>query len=334
MLADLASRSENSAEERDAAFLALCRLRAPATDASIRTRIEETADDDLQSTLFRSLAERRSFQSVPLLLTAAENSEGKPRLAALLALQQLGNEQTIPALLRLVPQTHPGPEREAADRALWLACQRISEPPRRTDLLLQEISRSDAETRCALLPTLGRLGGEPALQAIQAALQDPDPKIQEAAIRAFANWPDASVADKLLQLAREAPNPTHRVWALRGFARVVPIKGARTDVESVQLLSEALSVAERVEDQQLVLSRLATVRIPESLAVVMQQLDQPTLVDAAAEAAYELANAMRRSHPQVSRAALEEIRRRTDDATLHGRIDQLLWYLSRQTPEP
>jgi hypothetical protein len=193
------------------------------------------------------------------------------------------------------------------------------------------MNTGDKATRTALFPTLGRLGGERAWKVIRESLDAPDPALRDAAVRALANWPDASVASELLEIARHAPEPAHRVWAVRAFARVAAMKGKRPEVETVKLLTEALTVAERTEDRQLILSRLATVRVPEALEAVLAHLDQPQLKESAVEAAVALAEGMRRSHPRAAEAGLRRVRDETDAPELRGRIDQLLWYFSQQS---
>lgn len=315
---------------RRAAWDTLCRVTASGTNEAMLELARTTDDDALRSTLIRSLAERRAFETVPQVLQWAEQPEGPTRLAALQALQQMSDPSLIPALLAILPRTAPGEEREAADRALWLACQSIAEPAQRTAPLIAAIQTADHQARCALLPTLGRMGGEPALQMIRDVFEQTDDQSQDAAVRALANWPDASVADRLLEIARNDPEPAHRIWAVRAFARVVAIKGARSDAETVPLLATALQVAQRTEDKQLVLTRLATLRVPEAMDVVLAQLDTAELKLAAIEAVLSLADGMRRSHPAAARAGLERIRGQTENTEIRGRIDQLLWYLTRQ----
>ena len=55
-----------------------------------------------------------------------------------------------------------------------------------------------------MLPTLGRVGGPAALKIVEAAIADKNPPRREAGIRALCNWPDASVAPKLIDLAQTA----------------------------------------------------------------------------------------------------------------------------------
>ncbi|OHB82007.1 MAG: hypothetical protein A2W31_05300 [Planctomycetes bacterium RBG_16_64_10] len=98
--------------------------------------------------------------------------------------------------------------------------------------MLAALKTAPPAGRAALLPALGRLGGSEALAVVRAAMNDPDGAIRDAAVRALSNWPAATVADQLMQLAREADQQPHRVWALRGLARVIARQGGTQPQET------------------------------------------------------------------------------------------------------
>ena len=147
------------------------------------------------------------------------------------------------------------------------AVRRLCRPTGQAEAVLTALTRANAQQRAALLPALGRIGGSQALQVIQQAMQDPDGGVRDAAIRGLCNWPDATVADQLLELARAGERDTHRIWALRGYARVIVLNGKAAPSEVTAGLREALKLATRLEDKQLILSRLTAVRCVESLSL-------------------------------------------------------------------
>ncbi len=156
-------------------------------------------------------------------------------------------------------------------------------------------------------------------------MQDPDESVRDAAVRAICNWPDASVADELLELARNGSQPSHRVWAVRGLARVLGRQAKDDSGKSFEGLRKVFDLATRQEDKRLVLSRLTAARTPAALAFVLSQLEDPDLQGAAIEAAASLAEGMKDSHPQEARAALETVQKTTQDPELQLYITKLLW---------
>ena len=59
------------------------------------------------------------------------------------------------------------------------------------------VQQNDQE-QIALLPALGRVGGDAVRKLVEAAMADADPERHAAGLRALCNWPDASVAGRLL----------------------------------------------------------------------------------------------------------------------------------------
>ena len=200
---------------------------------------------------------------------------------------------------------------------------RISDPSARATPLLQAMEDSNPEVQCALLPTLARIGGEASLAAVHRAMESTDPAVRDAGYRALANWPDATVADELYQIARSSDAP-YRIWALRAFARVISLPSENPPEEIYARLTDALDLATRIEDKQLVISRLAAVRVPEGLELLLSFVDQPELREAAVPAIFTLAKGLSQSHPDQARAALQRIQPLTEDPATLQQIPKVL----------
>ena len=158
-----------------------------------------------------------------------------------------------------------------------------------------------------MLPALGRIGGQQSLVVIHEAIQDRDSQVRDAAVHALADWPDASVADELLQLARTAEQPTYRIWTLRRFARVVAREGQEQPQKTSEQLREAMQLAQRREEKQLILQRLTAARVPDSLTLALACIEDQQLQADAIDSTVSLAEAMKDSYPAEARAALERI---------------------------
>ncbi|MBM4085095.1 MAG: hypothetical protein FJ272_09930, partial [Planctomycetes bacterium] len=190
-----------SAEEGDAgkaAFDSLCRLRAEGMDAALRTQMQ-AADAKARATAIRSLAARRCADAVPALLKSAEDEDAAVRAESLKALAALADEKALPTLLSLLARAKTDPDRQMTERALVETCKRA--PEKGTQLFLDGLSAADVPTRCSLLRVLGRLGGEKALGVITTDTKNADTAVKDAAVRALMEWPDASAATELLNIA-------------------------------------------------------------------------------------------------------------------------------------
>lgn len=322
LLAHLAA--EGPMEEREWAAESLRCLSAEGVDAELIRKLDSASPSTCVA-LIQSLAVRGSPQAVDPLLKRAASEHAAVRFAAYRALETLADDKALEALLDLLPQTAPGAEREAAGRAVWRSAQAIAPPERRSDPLLARLQGAAPATRAAILPVLGRLGGQQALDAIHRALQDPDRGVRDAAVLALSDWPDPSVADELLEWARATDQPSQRIRALRGFARLAAREGQAEPQRTYVRLREAFQLARRDEERRLILERLTAARVPDSLALVIEHLDDEQLSSTAIESAVALAEAMKDSYPAQARAALERVQKAPVDEDLQLHIAKLLW---------
>ena len=171
-----------------------------------------------------------------------------------------------------------------------------------------------------MLPVLGRIGGPSAAEIIRAARTDTQPTLRAAAIRGLANWPDATVADELIQLARQSDVSQHRIWALRGYIRVVTIPSARPAEQTLSMLQDAWKVSTRDEERRLILQRLPAVVCVGSLEMAVSHLLAPALQDEAVASAAQLAESLLASDPVAARQAIENILALDVDPALRVRL--------------
>ena len=314
--------SQGKAEEQAAALESLNQLTDAQANAAISAQISAVAPA-IRAALIRVLWSRGAKASVPRLLEAATDSDPQVRRVAFQALAELAEPQDAGTLVQLLAKSAPE-ERPAAERAVILCSRKIVDPQLQTAAVLAALRDADQAARCALLPALGGLGGEQALELARTASKDTNPDVQLAGIRALANWPDASVAAELLETAKSTSNETHRAWAVRGLALVSPRPGHLPPAQAFDYLKTALSLAKSPEDRQFIVSRMGPVRTPECLAFVISLISDPVVQPAALTAATDLGEALKESHPAESRAALEKVLQVTQDEDLLTRIDRIL----------
>ena len=156
---------------------------------------------------------------------------------------------------------------------------------------------------------LGKIGDDGALPALRTALKDDNTQVQDAAVRALADWPGAGPASVLIELARSAPKEIHRVLALRGYIRMAGLDSDRSPMETLKMYKAAMEAATRSEEKRLVLARIPKLWSLESLKFVEPYLEDEA-VRAEAEIAYmAIAVAIKAEHEKEAAAALEKIRK-------------------------
>jgi len=324
MLASVAAKGPGA--EKGAAERALCRMTAKGTDQAIM-KCMATGDPTLKATMTRCLAARRCKSAVPTLLKAAADPDQRVRIEALKALGALGDQGILPQLTQLLVAAKSSGERSAAEKAIQSIASRVKDPNARTAPLISALPNASVEAKRSLLALLGRLGGPKALAAVRAALKDPNPQVKDGAIRALANWPDATVLAELLDLAKNAPQPVQRIIALRGYVRLLGLPNKRKPEESLKLYQEAMNAATRPDEKKLILAGLGQVHHIGALKLAESCIADPALKEEASLATYNIARAIGRRHKAEAKAALQKVLATTRNKRLRRDAGRLLGQL-------
>jgi len=171
-----------------------------------------------------------------------------------------------------------------------VVCTRDADTGRPAQPLLAAYTALDDRDQRILLPTLGRVGGPDALKVVERAITSEDAKWHGPGVRAVCNWPNASIAPRLIQLATTDERATYRTAALRAMIRVAPLRDDRSDTQRLELLALAMSMATRDAERILVLDRARSVVTIEALHFVVPYLDQPRYAQQACLSVVELAH--------------------------------------------
>jgi len=269
-----------------------------ANDAPAPTKIQ----------LIQVIANRGYEQAVPSLLEIGRDEEPAVAKAALRAVGILGSFQAMPSLLDVLVQRE---EEAVQTRALRSALAVIGKSEAHRDELARLVQgRLDAAgipARCVLLQLLSALPDRMSLQRLQAATEDDDPSVRDAAVRALADYPDADALDPLLRICRDTGNSLHRNLAMRGCVRLLksdPSSPERAAKAYEQLAAHATTPAAK----RLILSGLAVVQHPAAREIVQGFMEDDAVKAEAALALETIAG---------SAAKLDF----NDEATaLHGKV--------------
>ena len=302
----------------EAARQSLEALSGPEVDAGIIVAMRAEKDPAQRAAWIEILASRRTLGAVPVLLGEAAHPDPAFRSGAVDALAKLAGPKDVAAMVALVLKTEKGSQRDDLEKAVRLVCQQTLNAEHRADPVIEVLRSASAADRVELLPLLGRIGGAAVRASIQQALDSKDPQLYAAGVRAICNWPDPSAADQLLDLAKTAASPAHRLGALRAFIRVVVLPGNLSDDKRLAMLKQAMQLAGRDEERALVLERAAAVRSVQSLRFLLPYLET-NLAEPASKSVVELAwhKELRQPNQKEFGPALEKVlKTSTDAATL------------------
>jgi hypothetical protein len=212
------------------------------------------------------------------------------RRAAMAALAQIGRPEQIAQMLPGVLKAQKGSERDEAEKSVALVCERIENEDQRGTTLIEALTTVDAAQRDQLLSLLGRVGGKKLMNFVAEIATEQDSSRRQLAIDALSKWPDASVADKLFEIAARATDPVQRNEAFRGYVRVSATRDHRSDKERLDRLKQAVQLAKTPEEISLVINRVRNAYDVDSLRFVLPYVDQPQFSQVACETIVEIAH--------------------------------------------
>ena len=288
------------ADVAQAAQASLTTLRGKDVDTTIVAAMEK-GDAKVRRVAIDTLGQRRSASGTAVLLKAAGDADESVRIAAIKALGATVGPADFGTLAELVAKAPGAKETAAAEAAVGVACARMTDKDACSTKLLAHLPQADATHKPALLRSLGQVGGSKALQAVRAATKDADADVQDAAVRALCDWPAVEAASDLADLAKTSANAKHKIFALRGYTRLISQSELPAD-KKLTMCKEAMTLATRDEERKLVLGALGGVPTTKALEMVMPYLENAAMKNEAGSAAVSIAEKLKGQSAQVTDA--------------------------------
>jgi HEAT repeat protein len=276
-----------------------------ATDQAIIAEIKG-AQGDPRARLIAALATRPGPQVTTLLLEEAGNPDLAVAKAAYRVLARAGAGDSLPLLLQKFAALRDAALRSEVEGFVEQAVSATEDATRRSAAVRDALNQNrDVESRCALLRLLPACGDAPALAALNSAVSDVDPRVQDAAVRALAEWPDMSAWKPLFTLWAKPENDAQRSLALHGLVRLADAANAAPNEELLGRYRELLAGVRGDDELKQVLSALGGDADPAALKLVLPLLEQPGVRAEAAAAVKRIAEAIKQKHPEAAQAALD-----------------------------
>jgi HEAT repeat protein len=335
MLAAALAAAEET-EDRQAIVAALVNLKGgEPVDQALASALAKQ-EEKSKPALISVLGKRASRTSVPALLELAGGSDAAVAKAASQALGKIVNADDLPALLDRLGRLKTAEARSAFESTVAQALARTQDPARRSAAVCGALDKAtDLEVRSSLLGLLPSCGNAPALETLKAARADQEPRIREAALRAMAEWPDASATDPLLEMARTTTQDTERVLALRGAVRLLSTTAETSPPDTAARFQKAMDLARNADEKKLVLGGLGRVHDPAALKLAESCLGTSAIQAEAALAAVSIAPYVAGSQRDLAKAVLQKVADLPVDAELKQSakdlketIDQFADYLT------
>lgn len=274
----LAGLVKNGGDVGKAAVESLSRLKGKGVSEAIMKTLPNV-DAGSRATLIGSLAERQGVGIVPDLMKYADDSDEVVRAETMKALGSLIDAKEIPTLVGLMLKAKPDRVRTAAEQAVQTASAKVKGEDKRVEPLVAAMKDAKVEERAVILHCLGRLGGEKALGIVRANIKDKDENVQEAAIRAMADWTDEGALADLRELSKTAPKENLKIIAFRGLVKLIslPANVKKSPAKTAKALAEAMSLASRPDEKKLVLGAISGIGDMAALEAAKKYIQDATL---------------------------------------------------------
>jgi len=312
--------AKGSPAEKEAARASLVRLQLEGANQAIVKTLKQ-AEPAVRVELLGALAARNARAEIPAVLECVEDDDSSVRIAALEALRILADEDLAGKLVEIVKSLDDPLEQRKAELALLSLCSRSGQGC--LDAILAGLGDAKPAARIALLRAAARVSGPNALEAITAHLEDADQAVRDEAVRLLAIWPDPAALPKLKELAAQKDNRRYHVLALRGMVKLGSAAGEEKPGD-VNILAEALQLAEGPEEKRLVLGGLGSLAEPKAAELAGGLLDDPVLSEEAALAVVRVAEQLEAAAAGPLRPLLEKVKSKSKNDEARQRAAKVL----------
>jgi HEAT repeat protein len=276
--------AQTKGKEQMAARTSLWGLRCGRANPTILTNLVKNLDEGIQHELILTVSERRIMEGLNLLISKAMYSSDRNRQQSIRGLKNIAAPSDLPLLVKLLLGMNEDADKLEMASTIASVARRSPQETGRAGAVLGELeSVTDVKGRCALYRTLGKIGDDSSLPALRTALDDDNPDVKDAAVRALAEWPTAVAKEDLLHVAQTSEMPVHKVLALQAYIRMIGMEPYRSPERGVQSLKEVLELS-RPEEKKLILGILPIFASPNALELA-QALLQEKEVEAEAQMA-------------------------------------------------
>jgi HEAT repeat protein len=281
--------SNKSSAEQAAARATLSQMRGEEINQALAAELSSISPA-IKPALIELLAARRASSALPVFLAASVDENVQVRTAAMAALGQLGDAKQLAAMLAGILKAEKGGERNTAEKSVALVCSRIENEDERGAKLIEALEAVEVDNRDELLSLVGRVGGKKLIDFVGQIATGSDANRRKLGIDALGKWPDASTADKLLEITNSATDPAERSQAFQGYVKIAATRDKRNDRQRLDRMKQAMQVAKSNEEQLLVINRCRTAYDVETLRFVLPYVDEATFDQAACDTIIELAH--------------------------------------------
>jgi len=219
------------------------------------------------------------------VLAFTSSDDASVKAAAYKALSSLAGPGDQVDLIKLF--TSAGDKNSISDiqSALASAARKISDPGKRSDVILKAMENSSAKEK--IIPVLANTGGKEALNVVLKEFENGNAEMRDICFRALTSWQDYTASSALFEICASG-NKTFEEPAFNGYVKQVK-SASLPDEQKLLLFRKILPYALSAERKNEIIKELGRLKTYQSLFLVGNYLDDPLTASAAASAAMYIA---------------------------------------------
>lgn len=314
--------------ERAAARGALLQLRGTVASAAIAKAVGQ-GSPEVRATLLAVLAAREAKDHIGVAVALTGDADRQVARAAVDAVGRLADYKELPVLTKLVVSAEKAASRKAAETALVGACERLPDKRKCVAAVAGTLESAKGQGLASLLRVLGTIGDRTALNVVRTGLKNADAAVQDAALRALADWRTAEPAAELLAYAQKTDKMTHHVIALRGYVRMIGLSSGQSTAERLAMAQKAMAAARRAEEKREVLGAIGGIADPKGFGMVEPGYQDAGLKNEAALASIRIAQAVAGAYRSEAKAAVKRAMAATDNKDVGKQGEKVLYEIER-----
>ena len=140
----------------------------------------------------------------------------------------------------------------------------------------------------------------------------------------MTDWPVAEFIEQMKELAANSKDPMTKILALRGYIRMLGLVTDRNKIEVTNDLIAAYKMAERKDEQRLIIGQMGNHGNEKALKFTVKMLKEPGLKGEAEVSAVKICEKMGLKPAKTVTEVLERIISTTSNKTLKKDAEKLL----------
>ncbi|MFW6290163.1 MAG: HEAT repeat domain-containing protein, partial [Mariniphaga sp.] len=270
--------------DRDAAKKGLLQLLSQKHLAPVAEQLGQTSGAAKAAfiDLIAAKSGRAYFNEI-LAATGSPNAE--ERAAAFKALKNVSAGENLDALIKLLHDVNDEQETKQVQLAVTEAAGNLETEKTENGKVLQALKTSNKKER--LITLLPEIGGDVALKTVTGYFADSEGELKSAAFEALAAWKDYSAAEALYNVVQTSTGE-YRSKAFTSFVRQVRSANLPDDQKLLQY-RKVMPYASGLNQQQMVINAIGTLKTFLSLVYLEQYLDNKELQQTAARSIMRIA---------------------------------------------